>query len=293
MITILGASGRVGSKTTEILLNEGQSLRLIARHADRLAPFGLRGAEIKAGDISDADFLSEALKGSDVVFTMIPSDYSSPDVHAFQNRMGEAQIEAVRRSGVKRVLNLSSLGGHTEENTGIVAGLARQEIRWNALEDVHVKTLRPAYFMENTMQMIGIIKGMNITGDALKAETSLPMIATRDIARVAANYLMNANWTGKSVHSLLGPKNYTMKEVSRVLSEAVNKPGLPFIEFPYEQAKEAMIQHGMSESASNEMIGLIRGINTGVFNSIERNAESTTPTSIEEFAKEFALAYGN
>ncbi len=38
-IAIVGASGKVGSKTAQHLLNKGHSLRLVARHSDKLAPF--------------------------------------------------------------------------------------------------------------------------------------------------------------------------------------------------------------------------------------------------------------
>ena len=285
IITIIGASGRVGSKTVQLLSGKGHTLRLIARHADKLEQFkNTPGVEIHAGSAKDVNFLSSVMKGSDVVFAMTPADFSITDVPKHQDELGTAMIEAIRTSGVKKVLNLSSVGGHTEEKTGIVAGLARQEQRLNALEGVEVLHLRPSYFMENVMANIGMIKGMNINGSAIAADRAFPIIATADIAKVAAEKLQDATWSGKSVLPLLGPKDYTMNEVTAALAHAIGQPNLPYITFPYDQAREGMRQAGLNDSFVEGYIGLSEGINEGVFNTEKRDAHSTTPTTIESFA---------
>lgn len=293
IITIIGASGRVGSKTVQHLSGKGYTLRLVARHAEKLDQFkNTPGVEIHTGSAKDADFLTSVMKGSDVVFTMTPADFSIADVPKHQDELGVATINAIRNSGVKKILNLSSVGGHTEEKTGIVAGLARQEQRLNALEGVDVLHLRPSYFMENVLANIGMMKGMNINGSAILADRAFPIIATADIARVAAEKLESAAWSGKSVLPLLGPKDYTMNEVTAALANAIGQPNLPYIAFPYDQAREGMRQAGLNDSFVEGYIGLSEGINEGVFNTEKRDAASTTPTTIESFASTiFKTAY--
>ncbi|MDP9229713.1 MAG: NAD(P)H-binding protein, partial [Bacteroidota bacterium] len=145
-ITILGATGQVGSKTVNNLIGKGHTLRLVARHADKLQQFaGMEGVEIHAGDSLDSDFLAHVIKGSDVVMLMMPADFQAENIGEFQDKLGKAQIEAIQKSGVKKVLFLSSVGGHTEEHTGIVAGLARQELRLKQLPNADVLILRPSY----------------------------------------------------------------------------------------------------------------------------------------------------
>lgn len=291
-IAIVGATGRVGSKTASILLEKGHRLRLVARHEDKLIPYKQKGAAIFPGDSLDAKFLADVFKGIDAAFVMMPADYTADDVGAYQDRMGNAQIEAIKSSGVKNVLFLSSVGGHTEVNTGIVPGLARQEKRLNALQGVNVLILRPSYFMENLMGNIGLIKSMGINGSPIRADVRFPIIATQDIANVAAAKLDALDWQGKTVLPLLGPRDYSMAEVTRVLGKAIGKPDLPYVQFPDDQAKQGMMQQiGVSASAADAFIGLSKGINLGVFNTEKRNAATTTPTSIEEFSKMFAEAY--
>ena len=292
IMTIVGATGNVGSKTVKNLLGKGHSLKLIARHVDKLQQFaGEQGVSIHAGDSLDSEFLSGIFKGSDAVLLMMPADMQAENIAAYQDRLGEAQIEAVKKSGVKKVLFLSSVGGHTEDHTGIVAGLARQEVRLKELQNVDVLILRPSYFMENLLGNISIIKNMGVNGSSLLGEKSFPIIATNDVAKVAAEKLNDLTWTGKTVLPLLGPKNYNMNEVTKVLGDAINKPDLSYVHFPYEQAKQAMLQWGISDSVAQAFVGLTEAINTGRFDTEKRDAYSTTPTTIEDFSKTFAYVY--
>ena len=70
MIAIIGASGNLGSKVADLLLQDGQDVRVFGRSAERLEPLGGRGAEIVVGDAIRAEtstptwveeFLSTAL----------------------------------------------------------------------------------------------------------------------------------------------------------------------------------------------------------------------------------------
>jgi uncharacterized protein YbjT (DUF2867 family) len=291
-ITILGATGKVGSKTVTELLNKDHTLRLIARHADKLQQFANKpGVELYAGNSLDGDFLANVFKGSAAVMLMMPGDFQSENSGLYQDQMGVAQIEAIIKSEVKKVLFLSSVGGHTEDHTGIVAGLARQEKRLSELKDVDVLILRSSYFMENFLANIGLIKSVGINGSPIKPDRNFPIIATRDIAKVAAEKLDKLNWNGTSLQPLLGPRDYNMSEVTKVLGESIGKPDLQYIQFSYEQAKQGLKQIGFSDSIIESYLEMIDAINSGIFNLETRNAESTTATTIEEFSKTFADIY--
>lgn len=293
-ITILGATGNVGSKTVNNLLGKNHTLRLIARHADKLQQFeGKKGVELYAGDSLNSDFLSEVMKGSNVVMLMMPADLHADSIADYQDKLGKAQIEAIKKSEVKKVLFISSVGGHTEDHTGIVAGLSRQELRLQALEGVDVLTLRPSYFMENLLASVSLIKSAGINGSSLKADKFFPIIATQDVAKVAAENLNDLSWSGKKVLPLLGSKDYSMSEITNVLGKAIGKPDLNYVQFSYDEEKKAMQQWGISESVAQAFVGLTEGINIGRFDTEKRNAESTTSTTIEDFAKTFAAVYNS
>jgi hypothetical protein len=76
-----------------------------------------------------------------------------------------------------------------------------------------------------------------------------------------------------------------------VLGKAIGKPDLNYVQFSYDEAKKAMQQWGISESVAQAFVGLTEGINIGRFDTEKRNTESTTATTLEDFAKTFAFVY--
>jgi hypothetical protein len=84
-----------------------------------------------------------------------------------------------------------------------------------------------------------------------------------------------------------------LDEATRILGGAIGMPGLKYIQFPEEDARKAMVGAGMSESAVEAMLEMERGFNEGrIRPTRERDAESTTPTTLEDFANSaFARAY--
>src|SRR4051794_20107358 len=110
LYAITGATGNIGSKIAQSLLKEGKKVRVIGRTADRLKPFTDKGAEAFIGSVDDAEAMTRAFTGATAIFAMIPPNVTSPNVRADQNKVSEALAAGISRSGVKYVVNLSSIG---------------------------------------------------------------------------------------------------------------------------------------------------------------------------------------
>jgi uncharacterized protein YbjT (DUF2867 family) len=290
---VMGATGHIGRVIAERLLKDDHGVIVLGRSAERLKDLVAKGAKAHAGAFDDVQSLTQAFAGANGVFTMIPPDMMNPDVRAFQDRVGEAVTRAVAQSKVGHVVNLSSVGGHLPEKSGIILGLHFQENRLNALTDVNVVHLRPAFFMENLLMSIGLIRTQGILATAFLPETRLAMIATRDIGERAADLLEGLAFRDKSALELLGERDLTMPEVARILGRAVGNADLPYVSLPYDVFGAAMKESGFPPKTVAEMTGLYRGINDGIVVPAEpRSRKSSTPTSIEEFAKSvFAPAF--
>lgn len=294
MYVITGATGNIGSKLTEILLSQGERVRAIGRSAERLRRFGERGAESAAGDLGDTEFLIEAFSGATAVFAMIPPDYTSNDFRGHYNRIGTSIAGAVKESGVRYVVNLSSQGAHLAEKTGPIKGLHDQEERLNALKDVNILHLRPTYFMENTLSFIGMIKQMNIIGSALKGDLKFSMIATKDIAKAAAEHLVKRDFSGKSMRDLLGERDISMNQATEIIGKKIGKPDLKYVEFSYDDTEKGLIGAGLSPNVSALLVEMYRALNEGLICvNLPRTKENTTGTPFEEFADTFARIYGS
>src|SRR5262249_38732628 len=127
MITVMGATGHTGRKITEALLKAGDQVRALGRSEQKLAALKRAGAEVLSGDILDTKFLTEAFRGADGVYTLLPTDRRAPDYRAAQDREGEAIVKAIRDSGVQYVVALSSVGADRDSGAGLIAGLHAQE----------------------------------------------------------------------------------------------------------------------------------------------------------------------
>ena len=292
MIAIMGASGNIGRRISEQLLEQGQRIRVLGRSAEKLIDLECRGAEALTGDASDAAFLAGAFRGASAVYTLLPSDPRSPEYRRKQDREGEAIVNAVRDSGVRHVVFLSSIGGGLPEGTGPIAGLHAQEERLGRLQGVNVLVLRPAAFFENFYDALGPIKQQGMSGGAIAPNLPVAMIATRDIADVTARALKARDWTGVVVRELLGPRDLTYAEATRILGARIGKPDLEYVQLSYANYEAALVQAGLSPDFAALYAEMARAFNDGKVNSVEgRRSENTTPTRFEDFAEALVRAY--
>ncbi|HEX8326945.1 MAG TPA: NAD(P)H-binding protein [Hymenobacter sp.] len=292
-ITVVGATGNIGTALVHQLLGQGHHVVALARPSARLDALQQAGATIKAGDAHDVALLTDALRGADAAFLMIPPNGTAPDVLAHMQQIGEATAEAVRQSGLKVAVHLSSIGADQPAGTGPVVGLQHQEARLNAIDGLTVAHLRPAYFMDNLLSSVGMVQHMGITGGAMRPDLQFPMVATKDIAAKAAELLNSEHLENHSVHYLLGPRNYSQQEATAAIAQAIGRPELPYVPFPYEDAKQGMMQAGLSENMASLYDEMTRTMNEEKAMVHEaRTPANTTPTTLEEFVQEvFAPAF--
>jgi uncharacterized protein YbjT (DUF2867 family) len=114
----------------------------------------------------------------------------------------------------------------------------------------------------------------------------IPMIATTDIARVAADYLLDTGWSGRIVRGLHGPADLTFREAASALSRGIGRP-VTFVRVKEEQVRGALSGLGVGRDMAEKMLQLYRAIDRGTLKSAEeRTKETTTPTDLANFAQE-------
>lgn len=295
MYVITGASGNIGKVIANELLNAGKKVRVISRNADNVKELVAKGAERAIGNIEDVEFLSKVFSRATAVYAMIPPNYETESYRGFQNKIADAQIEAAKQTGVEFVVTLSSVGAHLPEKGGVVQGMFDMEQKWNAVNGINVLHLRPSYFMENLFGQVETIKGMGVMGSPIKTDMSFPIVATKDIGETAAKRLLALDFSGKEVQYVLGSRDVTYNEIAGILGNAINKPDLKYVEFSYEDTKQAMMNGwGLNEDSANAFIEFMKSANEGkIFEDVKRNEQNTTPTSVEDFSQTFAAIYNS
>ena len=289
MNVILGASGNTGSLIANFLLSKGQKVRVVGRDVRRLQRFVRKGAEALTAEMTDAAALSKAFGGARAAYLLLPPITSRDD----QERQSDAIAKAVKDSGLRYAVHLSSYGAHVPEGTGPVTGLHSSEQKLNAISDLNVLHLRAAYFMENNLTAIDMIHGMGLFGHALLPDLKLPMIATRDVGDYAAQRLMDLDFSGKETRELLGERDLSMTEATAVIARGIGKSNLRYEQFTYDQVQQVLVQMGMPPEKAAVYIEMFEAINAGLLAAREqRSPENSTPTSFEKFVRDvFVAAY--
>ena len=287
MYVILGATGHTGSSIAETLLAKGEKVRAIGRSKDRLAKISVLGAEPYVGNVADAEFLTRAFDGARAVYFMVPPEPTSTDYRGHQRQIIEAGATALEATRVRYVVALSSFGGDKESGTGPVAGLHEMEIRLQRLTGLNALYLRAGYFMENVLPQIDVIQKLGVIATPLRSDLLLPMIASKDIAAAAAERLLKLDFSGHPTRELLGQRDISYAEVTRIVGTAIDKPPLSYRQLPNEQFVEALVQMGMSREFAGLMVEMTDALNSGHMRALEpRSAANTTPTSFETFVQE-------
>jgi len=107
---VTGATGYIGSRLVPRLLDEGHTVRALARTPDKLADVPWRDRiEVARGDLTDADSLTDAFTGVDVVYYLVHSMGTSSDFAAEERRAAQNVVAAAHEAGVRRIVYLSGL----------------------------------------------------------------------------------------------------------------------------------------------------------------------------------------
>jgi uncharacterized protein YbjT (DUF2867 family) len=216
------------------------------------------------------------------VHTLLPYDPTSADFRAEQQRLGEAIVAAVEGAGVRRVVALSSIGAEVPAGTGFIASLHDQEQRLRRLTGIDLLLLRPGMFFESITAAVDVARALGVNADAVAPEVPVPMIATRDVAAVAAEVLVARDWNGAQVRELHGPCDLTYTEATSILGAAIGLPDLQYVRLPDAEMADALVQAGFSRDCAELHVEMGRALSDGTITPlVARGAETTSSTRFE------------
>jgi uncharacterized protein YbjT (DUF2867 family) len=283
---ITGSLGNISKPLTEKLIAAGHQVTVVtSKESNRKA--------IEALGAKAAAFTNSAFKGADAVYLMIPPKWEVADWFAYQQKVADNYVAAIIENNIKHVVQLSSIGAHLRKGTGPIDGLGYLEEQLSDLKDTPAKFLRPAFFYYNLLSMIPLMKGMNIMGANYgNGDEKLVLVHTDDIAAAAFEELNSLSFTGHSVRYIASDERHT-SEIASVLSEAIGRPGIPWVAFTDEQSLQGMLGAGLSKAIAEGYTTMGAAIRNG---SIQEDYFKNKPAlygsiKLEDFAKEFAAAY--
>ena len=211
MFAITGITGKVGGAVAQHLISQGHKVRAIVRSEEKGRQWAALGCDVAIAAVEDPIALAKAFDNTDGVFLMIPPNFD-PEPGFPQTVENAAAIRhAIETAQPRKIVFLSTVGAHVAEpNLLNNSRLTEQMLRSTS---VPVALLRPGWFMENASWDVASARAGMIPSFLQPLDHAIPMVATADIAQVAAE-LLNETWSGIRIVELEGPQRYSANDIA-------------------------------------------------------------------------------
>jgi len=222
MYAITGTTGKVGGALARELLASGQKVRAVVRDPARAASWAASGCEIATARMEDAAALAAAFEGAKGVFILPPSEFDPAPDFPEAREVIEAVSAAIRRARPEKVVCLSTIGAQAGESN-LLTQRTLMEQALSAMP-MPVTFLRPGWFMENAEWDVASARDDGVIGSYLQPlDKPVPMVATADVGRVAAE-LLQQTWHGVRIVELEGPRRVSPNDLASALARVLGHP---------------------------------------------------------------------
>jgi uncharacterized protein YbjT (DUF2867 family) len=277
---ITGATGNVGSKVVNHLLQRGNRPRVFVRNAQKAQALFGHHVDIFIGDLAQPASLRSALEGVDELFLV----NSGPQIPV----QDELAAKAAKAAGVRHLVKLSSMDVQHGLAIGAWHELGEAAIRASGISFTFVQ---PTGFMSNLLAWAKSITAEGIvrasTGEGRRA-----FIHSEDIAAVATAALTTHEFDGESL-PITGPEALTFAEATKRIASAIGK-GLTFQPISDQEARQRYAAVSGSVAETEAHVSLWRAIREGRLATVTDNVErilGRKPISLDQWALENAAAF--
>lgn len=220
-VLVIGGTGALGRPVVKSLLQRGVAVRAVNRHPEQAADLERLGAEVMAGDLTDAASIQRACAGTQRVLAAAHSimgrgRWRSEDVDDEGHR---TLLDAARSAGMQRLVYVSAYGARADHPVDFFRTKHRIEqlVRASGLDAV---VLRPTAFMEHHVHLFNgkavLDKGKaQLIGAGTKKRN---FVAATDVAQLAVRALLE-DPPPFSVLDIGGPDHLSNAEVAALYAQ--------------------------------------------------------------------------
>ena len=297
-IIVTGSLGYIGRPITKELVKKGHSVTVISSNAERQKEIEALGAKAAIGSMENADFLTETFTDADAVYCMIAleGNFTDPDNDAGKlitqaEKFANNYFEAIKKSGVKRVVYLSSIGADMKKDSGlIIIHHNAENILKNLPSDVSISFLRPAGFYKGLFNYIPQIKYHDSISANYGGDDVVLWVSNLDIADAIVEELESDAQSRKVRY--VTSEEITCNKLVGILGAAIGKPDLKWETISDDQQLNNLKSFGLQESFAQSFTQMNASIHNGRFyEDYFRNKPTLGKVKMKEFATEFATVY--
>jgi uncharacterized protein YbjT (DUF2867 family) len=279
MILVTGATGHIGKELIPLLLESGQSMRIVVRDEKKVAHLDPR-IESMTGDLNKPESLLSAMHRVEKVFLV-----------TFEAQQDINVIETAKRAGAQHIVKLSTLEA-TEHKIKVGKWHYEREelIRASGLDWTF---LRPGMFMSNSIEWWSdSIKGQGSVFFPGGRTGKIAPIDPCDVAAVAALALTQPGHS-KQAYELTGSELFTIGEMVRIISQALEKP-IRYVDIPPIAARLFMFKSGMDKALVNapmEMLASLRKNEGALVTDTVQRVTGNAPRTFAEWCCDHIQAF--
>jgi uncharacterized protein YbjT (DUF2867 family) len=293
-IILTGSLGHISRSLTVELVDKGHQVTVISSKDERKKDIEALGARAAIGSVEDPSFLAKAFSGADAAYLMEPPANffdKNMDVHSYVTKIAHSFVQAVQRSGIQRIVHLSSIGAHTDKGIGMLSFHYNvEQILGQLPAEVAIVFLRPVGFYYNLLAFIPVIRNQGAIVSNYGGDDKEPWVSPTDIAAAAAKAITQP-FTGRTIQYLASDE-VSPNEVAAVLGAAIGQPDLQWKAIPDEQLLNGMVTAGMNPEIARGFVEMNASRRGGVlYQDYDRHPPVLGRVKMTDFAKEFAAAY--
>lgn len=221
MFAITGITGQVGGVVARLLLASGHDVRAVVRDAAKGESWAKEGCEVALADVNDQHALQDAFEGTEGVFILLPPTFDPSPGFTEACKAIATLRAALAAAKPRKVVVLSTIGAQaTQPNLLNQLQIMEQEL---GSLPMPVAFLRAAWFIENAAWDIAPARETGVVPSFLQPLDKLvPMVATADIGRVAAD-LLRETWTGRRIIELEGAQRVSPNMIAESLGRLLGR----------------------------------------------------------------------
>lgn len=222
MYAITGITGKVGGEIARNLLVDGKSVRAVLRDQAKAAAWAAKGCAVAIAEMENAEQLAAAFAGAEGVFILPPSEFDPEPDYPEAKRVIDAVTSALTTARPQRIVCLSTIGADAPHDN-LLTQRALMERSLGAL-GLPVTFLRPGWFMENAQWDVASARDEGVVRSFLQpADKAFPMVATRDVGRLAAD-LIRQSWSGTRIVELEGEVRISANDLAQAFAMVLKRP---------------------------------------------------------------------
>lgn len=227
-VLVTGATGFLGRRVVQELLNHHQSVRCLVHTPGRERVFPGRSVDVQYGNIADPQALTNALQGMEAVIHLAAIIQQRRNATFDQiNRQGTANVVAAAREvgGVKHIVLVSAIGATNNPS------FRYAHSKWQAEQAVingglPYTIIRPSIifgegdaFLNSMAALVRVFPVVPVVG---MGRNRFQPIATEDAARCIVQALDRDDLKGKTVE-IGGPEQPSYNEIVALVAAAMGK----------------------------------------------------------------------